>query len=43
MITASSNADGKFALKIGKRTSAALDSVVADYLLIATGSSKEVV
>ncbi|KAJ8438121.1 hypothetical protein Cgig2_015378 [Carnegiea gigantea] len=41
VITASSSADGKFALKIGKRTSASLDSVVADYLLIATGSSKE--
>lgn len=43
VITASSSADGKFALKIGKRTSASLDSVVADYLLVATGSSKEVV
>lgn len=41
VISASSSADGKFALKIGKRTSASLDSVVADYLLIATGSSKE--
>lgn len=39
---ASSSAAGKFALKIEMHTSPSADLVEADYLLIATGSSKQV-
>lgn len=41
--SASSSAAGKFVLKIEMRTSPSTDLVEADYLLIATGSSKQVI
>ncbi|KAL8137425.1 hypothetical protein V2J09_003426 [Rumex salicifolius] len=39
--TASAISNGKFLLKIEKRTTSDIDLVEADYLLIATGSSKQ--
>ncbi|KAJ0042409.1 hypothetical protein Pint_19330 [Pistacia integerrima] len=39
--TASANAGGKFLLKVEKRTINLVESIEADYLLIASGSSKQ--
>lgn len=40
--TASSTADGKFAIKLEKHSLDYVEHVEADYLLIASGSSKQV-
>lgn len=41
--TASMTAGGKFVVKIEKRTVDSMEHVEADYLLIASGSSRQVV
>lgn len=42
MTSASANAGGKILLKVEKRTINLVESIEADYLLIASGSSKQV-
>lgn len=42
MLSASTQPDGKFLVKVGKRTADVSESIQASYLLIATGSSPQV-
>lgn len=42
MLSASTQPDGKFLVKVGKRTADVSESIQASYLLIATGSSQQV-
>lgn len=43
MLAASTKPDGKFLIKVGKLSSDASESIDASYLLIATGSSQQVI
>lgn len=42
VLSASTQPDGKFLVKVGKRTADVSESIQASYLLIATGSSQQV-
>lgn len=42
VLSASTQPDGKFLVKVGKRTAEVSESIEASYLLIATGSSQQV-